>query len=245
MPSIFVWKADEPTTSKKQIRYYSGSNWALEDNDYSSKSYMFLEQIVIPGFNDSVITFHTKLMPQDWTGSELLEVTNLSYEQIKSDNYGILEKLGDWMRFTSKNEIKFDSESLQNELLNIKKWMTEKKYATESEAYKSEAHKSEAHKSEAHKSEAHKSEAPRQNKFVQKPIHHHHQHNSPHHLSSENVQLNFQEFLIKYNMPLPTPESLISISTSSKSSTYNNGYYKKGNTNMGKPYSNNRYHNTK
>jgi len=214
MPSIFVWKADEPNTSKKQIKYYSGSNWALEDNDYSSKSYMFLEQIVIPGFNDSVITFHTKLMPQDWTGSELLEVTNISYEQIKSDNYGTLEKLGDWMRFTSKNEIEFNSESLQNELLYIKKWITE-------------------------------SEAPRQNKFVQKPIHHHHQHNSPHHLSSENVQLNFQEFLIKYNMPLPTPESLISISTSSKSSTYNNGYYKKGNTNMGKPYSNNRYHNTK
>jgi len=214
MPSIFVWKADEPTTSKKQIRYYSGSNWALEDNDYSSKSYMFLEQIVIPGFNDSVITFHTKLMPQDWTGSELLEVTNISYEQIKSDNYGTLEKLGDWMRFTSKNEIEFNSESLQNELLCIKKWITE-------------------------------SEAPRQNKFVQKPVHHR-QHNSPHHLSSENVQLNFQEFLIKYNIPLPTPESLTSISTSSKSSTsYNNGYYKKSNTNMGKPYSNNRYHNTK
>ena len=234
MPSIFVWKADEPTISKKQIRYYSGSNWALEDNDYSSKSYMFLEQIVIPGFNDSVITFHTKLMPQDWTGSELLEVTNVSYEQIKSDNYGTLEKLGDWMRFTSKNEIKFDSESLQNELLHIKKWMTEKRYATECEAHKSEAHKSEAHKSEAH----------RQNKFVQKPVNYR-QHNSPQHLSSENVQLNFKNFLIKYNMPLPTPESLISISTSSKSSTYNNGYYKKGNTNMGKPNSNNRYHNTK
>jgi len=216
MPSIFVWKADEPNTSKKQIKYYSGSNWALEDNDYSSKSYMFLEQIVIPGFNDSVITFHTKLMPQDWTGSELLEVTNISYEQIKSDNYGTLEKLGDWMRFTSKNEIEFNSESLQNELLHIKKWMTTK---------------SEAHKSEAHKSEAHKSEAPRQNKFVQKPVDHRRQHNSPHHLSSEKVQLNFQEFLIKYSLNSPT--------------SYNNGYHKKSNINMGKPYSNNSYRNSK
>ena len=226
MPSIFVWKADEPNTSKKQIRYYSGSNWALEDNDYSSKSYMFLEQIVIPGFNDSVITFHTKLMPQDWTGSELLEVTNISYEQIKSDNYGTLEKLGDWMRFTSKNEIEFNSESLQNELLHIKKWMTTK--------------------SEAPKSEAPKSEAPRQNKFVQKPIDHRHQHNSPHHLSSEKVQLNFQEFLIKYSLPIPRPESLVSITTSLNSSTsYNNGYHKKGNTNMSKPYSNNSYCNSK
>ena len=226
MPSIFVWKADEPNTSKKQIRYYSGSNWALEDNDYSSKSYMFLEQIVIPGFNDSVITFHTKLMPQDWTGSELLEVTNISYEQIKSDNYGTLEKLGDWMRFTSKNEIEFNSESLQNELLHIKKWMTTK--------------------SEAPKSEAPKSEAPRQNKFVQKPVDHRHQYNSPHHLSSEKVQLNFQEFLIKYSLPIPRPESLVSITTSLNSSTsYNNGYHKKGNTNMSKPYSNNSYRNSK
>jgi len=231
MPSIFVWKADEPNTSKKQIKYYSGSNWALEDNDYSSKSYMFLEQIVIPGFNDSVITFHTKLMPQDWTGSELLEVTNISYEQIKSDNYGTLEKLGDWMRFTSKNEIEFNSESLQNELLHIKKWMTTK---------------SEAHKSEAHKSEAHKSEAPRQNKFVQKPVDHRRQHNSPHHLSSEKVQLNFQEFLIKYSLPIPKTESLVSISTSLNSPTsYNNGYHKKSNINMGKPYSNNSYRNSK
>jgi len=226
MPSIFVWKADEPNTSKKQIKYYSGSNWALEDNDYSSKSYMFLEQIVIPGFNDSVITFHTKLMPQDWTGSELLEVTNISYEQIKSDNYGTLEKLGDWMRFTSKNEIEFNSESLQNELLHIKKWMTTK--------------------SEAHKSEAHNSEAPRQNKFVQKPVDHRRQHNSPHHLSSEKVQLNFQEFLIKYSLPIPKTESLVSISTSLNSPTsYNNGYHKKSNINMGKPYSNNSYRNSK
>ena len=216
MPSIFVWKADEPCTSKKQIRYYSGSNWVLEDNDYSSKSYMILDQIVIPGFNDSVITFHTKLMPQDWTGSELLEVTNVPYEQIKSDNYGTLEKIGVWMRFISKNEIEFDSESLQNTLLRIKKWITEKKYATGSET-------------------------PRQNKFVQKPIDHRH-----HHLSSENVQLNFQEFLIKYSLPIPTSESLGSITTSLNSSTsYNNRYHKKGNTNTGKPYNKSNHYNTK
>jgi hypothetical protein len=228
MPSIFVWKADEPNISKKQIKYYSGSNWILEDNDHSSKSYMFLDQIVIPGFNDSVITFHIKLMPQDWTGSELLEVTNVPYEQIKSDNYGTLEKVGDWMRFTTKNEIEFDSESLQTELLRIKKWMTEN--------------------SKAPKSETPKSETPRQNKFIQKPIDHHRQHTSPQNLSSEKVQLNFQEFLIKYSVPLPTLESLVNISTSLNSSpSYNNNnrYHKKGNTNTGNPYSKNRYYNTK
>ena len=219
MPSIFVWKADEPNTSKKQIRYYSGSNWALEDNDYSSKSYMFREQIVIPGFNDSVITFHAKLMPQDWTGSELLEVTNVSYEQIKSDNYGTLEKVGDWMRFTSKNDTEFDSESLQTELVRIKKWMTEKKYMNDT---------------------------PKQNKFVQKPIEHHHNKEQSHHLSSENVQLNFQEFLIKYRMPsYTTPESLLGTTINLNPTLYNKGYYKKGNTNTGKPYNKNRNHNTK
>jgi hypothetical protein len=216
MPSIFVWKADEPNISKKQIRYYSGSNWALEDNDYSSKSYMFLDQIVIPGFNDSVITFHAKLMPQDWTGSELLEVTNVPYEQIKSDNYGTLEKIGDWMRFTSKNDTEFDSESLQEELVHIKKWMTEKKYTND---------------------------APRQNKFVQKPVDHRRQ--NSHQLSSENVQLNFQEFLIKYSVPLPTPESLLNISTNLNQVHHMRGNYKKSNTNMDKPYNKNRNHNTK
>ncbi len=62
MPSIFIWKADVPNTSKKTIRYYSGSNWVLEENDYSSKSYMYLEQIVIPESDNSVITFNSKDM---------------------------------------------------------------------------------------------------------------------------------------------------------------------------------------
>lgn len=125
MPSIFIWKTDEPNTSKKQIRFYSGSNWILEDNDFSSKSYMFLDQIVIPGFNDSVITYRAQQMPQDWVGSELLEVSNIPFEQIKADNYGTLDRLGNWMRFISKGEIDFDSETLEKELIKIKKWMNQ------------------------------------------------------------------------------------------------------------------------
>ena len=127
MPSIFIWKSDEPNNSKKNVRCYIGSNWVLEDNEYSSKSYIYLEQIVIPGFNDSVITFHAKTMPQDWVGSDLLEVTNIPYEFIKSDNYGTLEKLGCWMRFTLKNEITFDFETLQVEFNKAKKWMKSEK----------------------------------------------------------------------------------------------------------------------
>jgi hypothetical protein len=125
MPSIFIWKTEEPSSSKKQIRVYSGSNWMLEDNDFSSKSYMFLDQIVIPGFNDSVITYRAHQMPQDWVGSDLLEVSNVPFEQIKSDNYGILDRIGNWMRFISKSEIDFDSETLENEVIKIKKWISQ------------------------------------------------------------------------------------------------------------------------
>ena len=123
MPSIFIWKATEPTTSKKQIRYYSGSNWFLEDNDYSSKSYMFLDQIVLTEFDNSVITYRAKRMPNDWVGSELLEVTQVPYEHIKSDGYGTLERIGNWMRFIGRGESEYDEKSLTCEYTMIKSWM--------------------------------------------------------------------------------------------------------------------------
>lgn len=123
MPSIFIWKSTTPNTSNKKIKYYSGSNWVLEETDYSSKNYMYLEQIVIPGFDDSVITFHIKNMANNWIGSELLEIFELPYKHIKSDEYGTLEMIGNWMRFTSKNEIEYNPETLNNELSTIKKWI--------------------------------------------------------------------------------------------------------------------------
>jgi hypothetical protein len=186
MPSIFIWKAEEPNTSKKQVRYYSGSNWTLEDNDFSSKSYMFLDQIVIPGFTDSVITYRAKQMPQDWVGTELLEVSCIPFEQIKSDNYGTLDKIGNWMRFISKNEIEFESESLQKELTNIKKWMTEKKSYTNS---------------------------------YQKHLHH----TTPPKILSQNVQDQFQEFLIKYNVPIPGKTIAVSSTNNLILDTINSG----------------------
>jgi hypothetical protein len=123
MPSIFIWKSEKPNTSNKFIKYYSGSNWALEDNENYSKSYMYLEQIVISGFNDSVITFNVKKMPQDWVGSDLLEVTTLPYQYIKSDNYGTLEHIGDWMRFTLKQEIDYTIQNLEKEFNTIQNWI--------------------------------------------------------------------------------------------------------------------------
>ena len=44
MPSIFIWKSDKQITSNKTIRMYNGSNWILEENDFSSKSYRLIEQ---------------------------------------------------------------------------------------------------------------------------------------------------------------------------------------------------------
>jgi hypothetical protein len=125
MPSIFIWKSNKPNISKKQIRYYSGSNWVVEDDDNLSKSYMFIDQIVIPGLNNSVITYHTKNMPQDWVGSELLEVSLVPYEQIKSDSYGILDMIGEWTRFISTNDVNFDEETLKNEYIKIQNWINE------------------------------------------------------------------------------------------------------------------------
>lgn len=183
MPSIFIWKSETPNTSKKQIRYYSGSNWALEDYDFTSKSYMLLDQIVIPGFNNSVITHRAKLMPQDWTGSDLLEVSVVPYEHIKSDNYGTLERIGCWMRFTSKNEIEFDEDSLKSEIKQIEKWMLEKKSFEKTLPEK---------------------------KYSQKqPIHH------------QNIQTNFQEFLIKYTMPVQTNLNTHQIMKKNNNPTFN------------------------
>lgn len=125
MPSIFIWKAHTSNPSKKVIRCYSGSNWVLEDNDYSSHSYKYLQQIVIPGSNNAtVITFHVKFMPSDWIGSELLEVTHVPYHFIRSDDYGILEHIGNWMRFTTKQDILFTRESIQEEFKNIQQWLS-------------------------------------------------------------------------------------------------------------------------
>ena len=133
MPSIFVWKASVPNVSKKNIRYYSGSNWVVEDNDYSSRSYKYLQQIVIPGLNsDSVITFLAKTMPQDWVGSELLEVHHIPYHFIRSDAYATLEHIGNWMRVTLHkewSESDFTEEHLQKEWSKVQQWMDHAKNA--------------------------------------------------------------------------------------------------------------------
>ena len=115
MPSIFIWKSDKQITSNKTIRMYTGSNWILEDNDVSSKSYRLMEQY--NSYNS--IICNIKNMPRDWIGVDLLEVTQIPYEFIISDNYGTLEQLGNWMRFTSLNDVT----NIDSEFVRIKEWI--------------------------------------------------------------------------------------------------------------------------
>jgi hypothetical protein len=207
MPSIFIWKADVPNTSKKTIRFYSGSNWALEDNDYSSKSYMYIDQIVISESDNSVITFHSKEMPQDWVGTELLEVTNIPYEVVKTDGYGTLEMIGNWMRFTSRNEINFEEETLKNEFINIKKWINQKS------------------KQHSEKPKNYQQNRPQK------------QYNNDKIIDHQKVQLNFQEFLIKYTQPLPQPSTYL-ISSDQIKTNFTPNNYKKMKPNVNKVKSN-------
>ena len=176
MPSIFIWRATTSNTSKKMIRIYSGSNWVLEENEScsNSKSYMYLDQIVISESNDLLITFHTKNMPQDWVGADLLEVSYVPYEMIKSDTMGTLEMIGEWMRFTKNAEIEYSEESLKAEHINIKKWTSQQSISQQSISQKSISQKTN------HNSKHQKSKLS---------------------LDPQNVQLNFQEFLIKYSLP--------------------------------------------
>ena len=163
---------------------YSGSNWVLEENEYcsNSKSYMYLDQIVISESNDLLITFHTKNMPADWVGSELLEVSYVPYEMIKSDTVGTLEMIGEWMRFTKNDEIEYSLESLKAEYINIKKWINQttpnnSKHITNNSNNNSKHQKSKAS------------------------------------LDPHKVQLNFQEFLIKYSLPANHANYILSAST--------------------------------
>jgi hypothetical protein len=205
MPSIFIWKAELPNHSKKYIRYYSGSNWFLEDNDYSSNSYMYLQQIVIPGCdNDSVITFHVKKMPQDWIGADLLEVNQIPYELIKSDNYATLEHVGIWMRCILHQETEHTIENLKQQYDLIMKWKDRKhvdsvakpNIASSVPRNVSTYHRTTRPNASSYQKQYHKQyeSPPRYNQFTSSTP------PTPSHIDSEIVHQQFQEFLNKFNV---------------------------------------------
>lgn len=192
MPSIFVWKSETPNTSNKQIRHYYGSNWFMEDNEYSSKSYKYLEQSVITNSNnEKVIVYDAKLMPQDWVGLELLEVSCLPYKMIKSDNYGTLEQIGTWMRFILNSDIEFNNTTLSKELNTITIWSN-----TTSKQYNN--------RSTLDNNSKPTLDNKYNNKYINKYNKQNNTYNNKLNTNIENIQLNFQEFLIKYSMPQPT-----------------------------------------
>ena len=116
MPSIFVWKTDRslPTTT---IRYYSGSNWFMEEHGTQSYSYLLCNQ---HSFQDGTVV-DVKPMPRDWMGSYLLEVTTIPYQRIHEDTQGVLEQLGEWMRYRTKTDIPFEPVVLEREWERIRR----------------------------------------------------------------------------------------------------------------------------
>jgi len=197
MPSIFVWKSETPNTSNKQIRHYYGSNWFMEDNEYSSKSFKYLEQLTVTNSNNKeVIVYNAKLMPQDWIGSELLEVSCLPYKMIKSDNYGTLEQIGTWMRFTLNNNIEFDIDSLTKEINIIYTWI-------HTTSTRHENNKSNQNYNNTYVKQNFKYNNNYTNNYNNNYNNNNYNNNYNNKLNTsiENIQLNFQEFLIKYSMP--------------------------------------------
>lgn len=115
MPSIFIWKATTPAPSSS-IAYSSGSNWWLEDHAAHSYSYQYEDQMMLS--NDTLV-YHVSKMPHNWVGATLLEVTRIPYQRIREDQDGILEQVGEWMRYQTKHEIPFESNRLEAEYARI------------------------------------------------------------------------------------------------------------------------------
>jgi hypothetical protein len=114
MPSIFVWKAITPISSSS-IRYYSGSNWFLEEHSSHSFSYLYCQQQTL----SQGMVFDAQCMPQNWVGSEIMEIMEVPYQLIREDADGVLEQLGGWMRYRSKCDIPFELDTLERELQRI------------------------------------------------------------------------------------------------------------------------------
>jgi hypothetical protein len=122
MPSIFVWKSNRPLPTST-ITYYAGEDWFLEDHGTQTRSVRIEQQCTL----SNSIAYDTHSMPRDWVGSYLLEQTTLSYTLLKEDQYGRLEQMGDWLRFTLRQEIVFEKAALEREHHKILRWVTAEK----------------------------------------------------------------------------------------------------------------------
>ena len=124
MQSIFIWKSDKQCVSSSLMKCFIGSNWILED--YSlQKSYKIIQQTSIKNsvLSDTILINYVSIMPINWVGSDLLQVMDIPYKVIKSDDYGTLEHIGDWFRFSLNKHIDFKDHILQNEIKRIVNWL--------------------------------------------------------------------------------------------------------------------------
>lgn len=102
MPSLFIWKAVEPfSPTVKTISYYAGSNWFLEDYGSHSKSAMYMEATL----SEHGLLYDIQWMPTNWVGSHVLEQSQVPYSLVRTLEYGVLERVGNWMRFTTKHDV--------------------------------------------------------------------------------------------------------------------------------------------
>jgi len=103
MPSIFLWKVSKPfSPTVKTISYYAGSNWFLEDYGSHSKSGMYTDQATL---SEHGFMYDIQWMPSNWVGSYVLEQSHVPYVLIRTMEWGTLERIGDWMRFITKEDV--------------------------------------------------------------------------------------------------------------------------------------------
>jgi len=127
MLSIFIWKSNSNVDSKTEtLKIYNGSTWFLQETAKSvQNSYKYIAREVIESDSVRVMVQHVKEMPSDWVGSDVLDCVELPYQEIKSDAYGSLIKLGTWFRFTLKGVIDFEKPVLESEFRKIVKWIND------------------------------------------------------------------------------------------------------------------------
>ena len=101
--------------SSSSIRYYSGSNWFLEEHPSHSLSYLYCQQQTL----SQGMAFDAICMPQNWVGSEIMEIMEVPYQLIREDADGVVEQLGGWMRYRSKCDIPFELDTLEREFQRI------------------------------------------------------------------------------------------------------------------------------
>ena len=110
MPSIFIWKATAPfSPTVKTISYYAGSNWFLEDYGSHSKSAMYVDQTTL---SEHGLLYDIQWMPSNWVGSYVLEKLQVPYSLIRVVELGTLERIGNWMRFTTKHDVSAEEREL-------------------------------------------------------------------------------------------------------------------------------------